>query len=276
MAIARDFAPTRPAKRRGSALRGFFYSPRSGVFLILLILAIWEISARSGVVVSENWPPVSVVFVTLAKNLVRGGDLWTSLAGTLYRAMAGLLIGSAVGVFLGVLMGSVALARRTIEPLIELLRPLPVPALIPPLVLFLGLEDKMKITLVALTAFFPVLINALQGVIAIEPTYRSVAATFGVSWPRRLRLVILPAILPYVLAGMRTALGLSLIVAVVAEMIAGSDGVGYYLMSMEYAERPADMYGALFVLAFSGFLLNWLFVKAEARILYWYVQGEPG
>ena len=259
--------------KRPSALRSFFLSPRSGVLLIVLLLVAWEISARSGVVLSQNWPPVTIIFVRLAQTAVHGGDLWPALAGTLYRALAGLVIGSAIGVVLGVAMGTVSMIRRTIEPTIELLRPLPVPALIPPLVLFLGLENTMKITLVALTAFFPVLINTLQGVIAIEPTYRSVAATFGVPWFKTIRAVLMPAILPYIMAGLRTSLGLSLIVAVVAEMIAGSSGLGYYLMSMEYAERPADMYGALFVLAFCGYALNWIFVKFEHRILHWHMQS---
>jgi len=262
------------ARQRPSAMRGFFLSPRSGVLLILLILGIWEFSARSGIVLSENWPPISLVFLALARNLTHGGDIWRALGGTLYRALAGLLIGSAIGVALGVAMGTVSIVRRTIEPTIELLRPLPVPALIPPLVLFLGLENTMKITLVSLTAFFPVLINTLQGVIAIEPTYRSVAATFGVPWRKTLGMVLMPAILPYVMAGIRTSLGLALIVAVVAEMIAGSGGIGYYLMSMQYAERPADMYGALFLLAFAGYALNWGFVLFERRILHWYVQSN--
>lgn len=274
MELTRKLAVAEADVNRPSALRAFFLSPRSGILLIVLILALWEISARSGLVLSQNWPPVSLVFVTLAYNLVHGGDIWRALGGTLYRALAGLVIGSAVGIVFGVLMGTLSIIRRTIEPAIELLRPLPVPALIPPLVLFLGLEDTMKITLVALTAFFPVLINTLQGVIAIEPTYRAVAATFGVPWSRTLRLVLMPAILPYIMAGVRTSLGLALIVAVVAEMIAGSAGIGYYLMSMQYAERPADMYGALFALAFSGYALNWAFVWVEKRVLYWYVQSN--
>lgn len=274
MEHSRNLTISQAWPKRPSAVRGFFRSPRSGVLLIALILVLWEISARAGLVLSENWPPVSVIFLTLARKIIHGGDLWPALGGTLYRALAGLVIGSAIGVAIGVLMGTVSIIRRTIEPTIELLRPLPVPALIPPLVLFLGLEDKMKITLVALTAFFPVLINTLQGVIAIEPTYRSVAATFGVSWFKTVRRVLMPAILPYVMAGIRTSLGLSLIVAVVAEMIAGSDGIGYYLMSMEYAERPADMYGALFVLAFCGYALNWAFVKLEKRVLFWYSQSD--
>ena len=273
MAAARDILAGEAANRRPSPLLGFLRSPRSGVTLIIVLLIVWEISARSGIVLSDNWPPVSTILAALGGKLIHGGDLWPALGGTLYRAVSGLVIGTAAGIFLGVTMGMISLVRRTVEPLVELLRPLPVPALIPPLVLFLGLEDRMKITLVALTAVFPVLINTLQGVIALEPTYRSVAATFGVRWFRTTLLVVMPAMLPFIMAGIRTSLGLSLIVAVVAEMIAGSAGIGYYLMSMQYASRPVDMYGALFVLAFVGYMLNWIFLRIERRVLFWYTQS---
>jgi len=273
MAAARDILAGEAANRRPSPLLGFLRSPRSGVTLIIVLLIVWEISARSGIVLSDNWPPVSTILAALGGKLIHGGDLWPALGGTLYRAVSGLVIGTAAGIFLGVTMGMISLVRRTVEPLVELLRPLPVPALIPPLVLFLGLEDRMKITLVALTAVFPVLINTLQGVIALEPTYRSVAATFGVRWFRTTLLVVMPAMLPFIMAGIRTSLGLSLIVAVVAEMIAGSAGIGYYLMSMQYASRPVDMYGALFVLAFVGYALNWIFLRIERRVLFWYTQS---
>jgi ABC-type nitrate/sulfonate/bicarbonate transport system permease component len=83
----------------------------------------------------------------------------------------------------------------------------------------------------------------------------------------------MPAMLPYIMAGVRTSLGLALIVSVVAEMIGGSAGIGYYLMSMQYAARPVDMYGAVFVLAFVGYSLNWIFLHIEKRLLFWYTQS---
>lgn len=262
----RSAGATRPRRR-------LLAGRRLGVFLIICLLIAWELSARTGLVVSQNWPPVSEVFVAAVRDLLNG-ELLAPIAGTLYRTVVGFLMGTAAGILIGLMMTAIPLVRLTLAPTVELLRPLPVPALAPPLVLFLGLDDPMKITLVAFTAFFPVLINTIEGALSIEPTYRAVAATFGMSWLATVRKVLFPATLPYIMAGMRISLGLSLIVAVVGEMIAGSAGVGYYLVSMQYAERAPDMYAALLLIGIGGYLLNEAFLFVEHRVLHWHDQGS--
>ena len=242
---------------------------RSGALLILLLLVLWEASARTGWVVSENWPPVTRVIGAAVSGML-GGEIFRALAGTLYHAFAGFLIGAATGTLVGMLMAVFAPIRRTIEPTLELLRPIPIPAIIPPLILFLGLDDRMKITVVALTVFFPVMVNTVEGGTSIEPTYRAVAATFGVPMLHTLRYVFLPATLPYVFAGLRVSIALALIVAVVSEMIAGTAGIGYFVVSMEYAGRAADMYAAQLVLALTGYLVNLAFGAIERRALRWH------
>ena len=253
----------------GSLLHALFGGRRLGLWLIVALLALWEVSARAHWVVSENWPPVSAVLAT-AIAAFGGGDLLSALGGTLYRMATGFVLGSAAGVLIGIALAASGLMRLTLEPTFDILRPLPVPALIPPLVLFLGLDDPMKISLVAFTTFFPVLVNTIEGASSIEPTYRAVAATLGTSRLDTIRKVLLPATLPYVFAGMRTSLGLAFVVAVVGEMIAGAQGIGYYIVSMQFAMRPADMYAALLLLGLCGYLLNAGFVMIEARLLHWF------
>ena len=255
----------------GSLLHLLFGGRRLGVWLIAALLALWEVSARAHWVASENWPPVSAVLAT-AVAAFGGGDLIAALGGTLYRMATGFVLGSLAGVVVGIMLAISGPLRLTLEPTLDILRPLPVPALIPPLVLFLGLDDPMKISLVAATSFFPVVVNTIEGALSIEPTYRAVAATFGTSRLATVAKVLLPATLPYVFAGMRTSLGLAFVVAVVAEMIAGAQGIGYYIVSMQFAMRPAEMYAALLLLGASGYLLNACFVAFEARVLHWYAR----
>jgi ABC-type nitrate/sulfonate/bicarbonate transport system permease component len=224
----------RTEQQRNLAFGRLFGGPRLGLWFIIVLLLMWEASARTGLVVSNNWPPVSLILVAVVRGLA-GSELLTSLAGTLYRMAAGFLIGSASAVALGLVLSTSSLARRTLEPAIELLRPLPIPALIPPLILFLGLDDAMKITVVAFTVFFPVFVNTLQGALAIEPTFRAVAATFGVPWFATIRGVLLPATVPFIFAGLRVSIGLAFVSAVAAEMVAGASGIGYYITSMQYA-----------------------------------------
>ena len=134
-------APLSVATRFRRVLKG----RRLGLALIALLLLLWEFSERSGLVVSANWPPISVILLTAVKSL-SDGELLEALAGTLYRMMAGFLFGGVAGIVIGMAMGSSAFVRRLLGPTVELLRPMPIPALIPPLVLFLGSADKMKIT----------------------------------------------------------------------------------------------------------------------------------
>jgi ABC-type nitrate/sulfonate/bicarbonate transport system permease component len=247
-------------------------SARLGLWLIVGLLLLWELSARSGLITSSNWPPVSDILRSAGRDLGKG-ELVSALGGSLYRMVIGLALGAAIGAVLGALLSLSRIARLTLEPTVELLRPLPIPALIPPLILFLGLDDPMKIAVVAFTVFFPVFVNTLHGALAIEPTYRAVAATFGSSWLKTLSSVLIPATLPYVFAGLRTSLGLAFVSVIAAEMVAGDSGIGYYITSMQYAGRGADMFAALFLVGLSGYLMNRVFLVLERRILFWHSQS---
>lgn len=243
--------------------------PASGWLLVAALLLLWEASARLGWVVSANWPPLSHVLAA-GWHDVASGELAARLGATLFRMALGFLLGSAAGIAAGFAMAQSRLVRRTLGPVLELLRPIPVPAIIPPLILFLGVDDAMKLAIIALTAFFPVAVSTQQGVAGVEPTLRSVARTFGVPRARAFLAITWPATLPYVLAGMRVSLALSLVVAVVGEMIAGDSGIGHYLVLMQFAVRAEEMYAAILLLAVVGYLLNRGFVAAERRMLFWY------
>jgi ABC-type nitrate/sulfonate/bicarbonate transport system permease component len=266
-----------PGARLGALWRQIARSRLTGVLLIVALLVLWQISAAHWVN-SPNWPPVTAVFEALVGG-VRSGELLDIFGSSLYRMAVGYAIGIAVALVVGLLMASVRLVYLALEPLVELLRPIPIPAIVPPLILLLGIDDALKIFIVAFASFFPVLINTVGGVRAVDPVAINVARTLRVGRLRTVTRVVLPASLPYILAGMRVSLALALIVTVVAEMIAGSAGIGYYLMTMQYAMRSADMYAAILVLAAVGYCLNRGFLTVERRLLHWYrsadVAGEP-
>ncbi|SHJ34966.1 sulfonate transport system permease protein [Roseomonas rosea] len=248
----------------------------SGFWLILALLALWEVSARAGWVDSPNWPPLTHVLAALLRDTA-SGEIPMLVGSTLARMFAGLAGGTVAGVAMGLLFGASPLAARVLGPTVELVRPIPIPAIIPPLVLFLGLDNGMKISIAAITAFFPVLTNTAQGLRAVEADQLAMARTFGVPAWRRLFLVTLPAILPYVLAGLRVALALALVTTVVAEMIAGEQGVGHYLVLMQFAGRAEEMYAAVLVLAALGYALNRGFLWLERRLIGWFfATGRDG
>ncbi|WP_424813105.1 ABC transporter permease [Roseococcus sp. YIM B11640] len=243
--------------------------PTSGLLLILGLLLLWEASARLGWVDSPNWPPLTGVLAALGHDSL-SGELPLLVGGTLWRMFAGLLAGSLAGVVVGLLFATLPVTARLFGLVVELVRPIPIPAIIPPLVLFLGLDNTMKVTVVALTAFFPVLTNTVQGVRAVEAEAVAMGRTFHLPFWRRTAFIILPASLPYIFAGLRVALALALVVTVVAEMIAGEQGVGHYLVMMQFAGRAPEMYATVILLAVLGYVLNRGFLAFERRALHWY------
>ena len=239
-----------------------------GVCLVLALLGLWEASARFEFVQSVNWPPFSAVLVALVRGLV-AGDLGNVIESTLWCVLRGYAIGACIGVTLGFAVALWRPIRLTVEPAMEILRTIPATAIIPPLIFVFGLGDPLKLFIIAFAVVFPIALNTINGVASIDPVYLQVARTFGLSSFGTFFRVVFPAALPFIMAGLRTSLGLALIVAVVAEMIAGSGGIGYYLLQMQYALRTSEMYAALILLAAVAYVLNRMFVMWEARAIHW-------
>lgn len=240
----------------------------TGLLLVVVLLAAWEVSVSSGAVRSDSWPALSSVLTALVRGAT--SESWISVFGsTLYRMAYGFLLGTVLGIVVGVLFGVSSHMHRVFMPTLEIFRTTPIPAIVPPLIFLLGVDDKLKITIVALAAFFPVALNTLAGVRQVDPIHLQVAQTFRVPRLKTVLRIQLPSALPYIFAGARISLGISLIVAVVTEMLAGSEGVGYFIVSMEYAMRADDMYAAIILLSVLGYVLNRLFVLLEARCIRW-------
>ena len=257
----RPTAKVRPAE--GALTTRWF-----GVVLIAALASLWEVSARSGWVKSDYWPPFSLVLRAALFGLA-DGDVKSAFLATLSRAATGYAAGGVIGIVLGMVLGMNRWARYLILPVIEVLRPVPAPAIIPPLILFLGVDDALKIFVVALACFFPVFTNAFAGVQSIDDTLLQTARTFRVSWLATLAKVVFPASLPTLAAGLRTAISNALIVEVIVEMIAGATGIGYLIVQMQYAMRPDIMYAVVIYLAAIGYLLNRAFLVLERKAIPW-------
>lgn len=245
----------------------------SGFILVLALLLLWEASARLGWTGSTNWPPFTAV---LRETVIGLGsrELLAPLGGTLLRMGVGFLIGSILGTVAGLLLGASPNAARALNPLVEVLRPIPIPAIVPPLILFLGIGDELKIFVTAFGTFFPVLVNTFGGTRDIAATLLQTASTFRIGRFATLAEVILPAALPAILSGWRLGLGLALVVTITAEMIAGAGGLGYFIVQTQYAMRPAQMYAAVLCLAVLGYLLNRGFLAVETRLIFWHGAGR--
>jgi ABC-type nitrate/sulfonate/bicarbonate transport system permease component len=239
-----------------------------GALFLLAILALIETASRTGLVNAAVVPAPTTVAVVVGQ-IVTTGAFIVPVLQTLATLFAGYAAGCVAGIVCGVLMGSFRSVYNLFEPLTEMLRPIPKPALLPALILFLGLGSTMKVTLVALAAFFPVLISTVQGTRGVDATMIDMARTFGYRPAQILWKIVLPAAAPYFAVGMRVSLGISLVVLVVAEMLAETGGVGAVLIQMQQQFQVRQTYGWLVVLALIGFSLNALFAWAERRLTFW-------
>ena len=239
-----------------------------GVIFLALVAAAVEAAAGLGAFNTAAVPPPSSVALAFV-GIVASGAVVKPLLQTLELLFAGYAIGCGSAIAFGTLMGSFRSVYDLFEPLTELVRPIPKPALLPALMLFLGLGATMKVTIVALATFFPVLINAVQGARSVDPTMIDMARTFGYGKAAIVWRIVLPAAAPFYLAGMRVSLGIGLVVIVVAEMLTANGGVGATLIDMQHEFQVRATYGWLTVLAFTGLGLNALFLWVERRLTFW-------
>jgi len=248
-------------------LRWFETSRGSGVILILLLLCFWQFSALY-IMDTPTWPPVTRIFAAWYENII-DGTLIVHLLATLWRQMLGYWLAVVLGISLGLAIGYYRFAYNLLEPLIEVFRPIPGPAYLPVLVLFVGIGNEMKVVLVLIASLFPILLNTYGGVRSIDPVQFDTARTLGLTTLQTLREVVLPAASPQILTGMRISLAISLILAILSEMIVSNDGLGYFTLLAERTFKVPDMYAGILTVSVLGLVINQLLVALERRFSTW-------
>jgi ABC-type nitrate/sulfonate/bicarbonate transport system permease component len=233
-----------------------------------LVLSIWEVAGTVGWINPILLPRPSQIVQSLIE-LVADGVVFAPLLYTVALFAVGYALASLMGIGLGVAMATSRVLYGLLEPLVEILRPIPKSALVPVLFLFLGIGKATMITVVVLAAVFPVLISTFQGVKGLDPILLETARTFQISRSRTIFSIILPASLPMILAGMRVALGLGLVLVILAEMLAGEDGIGFRILDLQRSFQIRDMFAWIFVLIVLGGGLMMLFDLVERRLVPW-------
>ena len=244
----------------------------SGVILIALLLLVWQLSAMY-VVISPTWPTVTRIFEAWSENMV-DGTLLKHIVATFWRQMLGYGLATVLGIGLGLAMGYFRPLYNLFEPLVEVLRPIPGPAYLPILVLFVGIGHEMKVVLILLASFFPILLNTYSGVRSIDRVQFDTARTLGLTTLQTFRELVIPAASPQILTGMRISLAISLILAILGEMIVSNDGLGYFMLLAQRTFKVPDMYAGIFTLALFGYLLNRVFLLVEARLIRWHRESS--
>ncbi len=235
--------------------------------LAILALA-WEAAPRLGLINPQSLPPLSVVAVSLWQ-LAASGDLLTNGLQSLWRLVAGLGLAILIGVPLGAAMASNRIVNVIVAPIARALYPMPKSALIPVLLLWLGLGNASKITLIFLGCLLPVLMSAYNGVRGVEPVMLWSARSFGRGPLSVLFGVAVPAAMPELLAGIRSALALSFVLLVSSEFLMARDGLGYLISFLGDGGAYAPMFAAVIVVSSLGFAADRLFLGLMRRMLAW-------
>lgn len=238
------------------------YSP-----IVLCALA-WEASARLGLVSGLALPPLSDVAAAWI-DLARSGDLWTNGAASLVRLGAGLGLSILVGTVLGIMMAWWRPVNELMSPFVELLYPMPKSALIPVTALWLGFGDASKILLIFLGCMLPITLGAFNGARASEQALVWSARSMGASRIRTLWDVVVPSALPELLNGVRTALALSFVLLVSAELIVARKGFGYLIGFLGDGGVYDAMFAVVLTVAFLGFIADRLYQLVVQRVLRW-------
>ena len=243
-------------------------SKLTGLFFLLGLLGIWELAAQAGWLNPLIVPPFSKILGVFF-SLVESGQIPAQILASLQRAFAGYLLAAAIFIPLGLLMGLSSAVHRGFEVIVEMLRPIPPPVIIPVAMLFFGLENQMKIFVIVFSCAWPILLNTIDGVQNIDGILIHTARTFGLSRGKTIWRVVLPACSPQIMTGLRVSLPIMLILVVISEMVGSTDGIGYFILDSQRRFKVAQMYAGMLALAILGYTLNQLFNLFQRVLLPW-------
>ena len=239
-----------------------------GLVLPALLLGLWEALSRFGVAPPNLLPAPSAVLRAL-RDLWYTGELWGHIEITLLRVLLGFLLGTAVATMLGALTGYSALWRRLLDPLLQALRSIPSIAWVPLFVLWLGIFEASKVTLIALGAFFPVYLSTMVGIQQVDRKLVEVARVHGYSGAALVRRVLLPATLPAYIVGLRGGLGLAWMFVIAAEFLGASEGLGFLLIDGQQTGRPANIIASILLFAVFGKLSDVVLAAISRPFVAW-------
>jgi ABC-type nitrate/sulfonate/bicarbonate transport system permease component len=240
-------------------------------------LLLWFVLGATGVLDPNAIAGLPDTAVALGKELV-SGDFWAALGATLAGWGLGLLIGTVAGLLLGTLIGLSSVLQISTAVVVEFLKTVPIIAILPLAILVLGTTLTMKVALVAFGVLWPLLVQTMYGVKAMDPVIRDTATAMGVGPVRRFFVVVLPSAAPYIATGLRVAASGALILTVVVELIAGGSGLGVEISTAAISGAPAlpTMYARIVVAGILGFLMAALLTRLERRVLRWHEAYRPG
>ncbi|UOR13989.1 ABC transporter permease [Halobacillus amylolyticus] len=239
-----------------------------GSLLPIVLIIIWEIASRSGWVAPYLLPAPSVVLEEIA-GMAQDGELWGHISITLYRVFAGFLLGMAAATILGAATGYIRIVEKVLDPMLQALRAIPSLAWVPLFVLWIGIGEASKITLVAVGVFFPIYLNLTSGIQGVDRKLIEVGRMYHFTSLQQIRKIIFPAALPSFLVGLRSGLSLGWMFVVAAELLGASQGLGYLMVFGQNTSSPELVIGSIVLFAIFGKASDEILKRVQMRTLRW-------
>jgi sulfonate transport system permease protein len=243
------------------------------LILPTIVILVWEILGRRGVINRSVFPYPSRIIETYAE-MIQKGNLQKHLLVSAQRVIKGFCVGSILGLSVGITVGLSRQANDLTISLLGLLRPIPMIAWIPLLILWLGIDESSKVTLISIGTFWPMMINSSRGIRNCDKKLLEVGIILEKSRWQMLTKVVLPSAFPFIFTGMRLGIGSAWTCVVTAEAIAASAGIGYMIMYARELSQPPVMFTGVITIGVVGLLLDMILLKIEKRVLRW--NGPEG
>jgi ABC-type nitrate/sulfonate/bicarbonate transport system permease component len=235
---------------------------------VLLLALFWELVTRLGIVSPQLLPPVSSIFVAGAR-LFSTNDIYHQAAVSLLRAFSGLGFAVVFGVTIGILMARLPIVRVIVNPIVQMFYPLPKSALIPVMIIWLGVGSISKVVLIFIGCMVPVIISTFNGARGVDEVLIWSARSLGASPRAILREVILPSAMPQILGGIRIALATSFLLLVSSELLISNDGLGYYIGILGENGSYPTMFAVIFIVIAIGFGADRIYLQLMNRMIAW-------
>jgi ABC-type nitrate/sulfonate/bicarbonate transport system permease component len=226
-----------------------------GTLTIVAIGIAWELAVRSGAIAFDYLPPPSAILAAWG-DLIVSGEMLANTVHTLRSVLIGWFIANAIGIGIGLTLGFSGFARRYFQASLEVLRPLPAIAFLPLALLLFNFSLTTELVLIVYASVWPVLINTMVGVMSVSARLYDVCQTLRLSRAHTLFKVIMPAAAPSIVVGSRLSMGLTLVMAIIAEMLANPHGLGYAVVSQLQAMQPQRMFAYVFFIGLLAIALN--------------------
>jgi sulfonate transport system permease protein len=248
--------------------------PKS-IVLPAIVFLFWELAVRAGLASGALMPPPSAVLASIW-SLARTGELFVHIGTTGLRVLSGFLFGALAGTVLGAATGYFRPLRELLDPSIQALRSIPSIAWVPLFILWLGIFEASKVTLIAVGVFFPVYLGVSAGVISVDRKMVEVGRIFNLTGLQLVRRILLPSIMPAYIVALRSGLGLGWMFVVAAEFMGASEGLGYLLVDGQQLGKPDQILAAILVFAVLGKLSDATVVAISRPFLRWQDNFQPG